>query len=133
MTIRTGRHHLPTKKEESVTLPLTPGIPKNGPSGRIFDVDIVSFSGHSAFLNMVLKLKPVDIDQDYYRKFQVINGATNNDWLKSEFDPSIYPKVEGHFSGSESKLQQAIDSIKGETTTLGTVFDVIVKAALTTS
>lgn len=132
MTIRTGRHHLPTKKEEPVTLPLTPGIPTNGPSGRIFDVDIVSFSGNMAFLNMLLKLKPVDIDQDYNRKFQVINGATYIDWLKSEFDPSIYPKVEGHFSGNESKLQQAIDSIKGETTTLGTVFDAIAKAALKT-
>jgi hypothetical protein len=104
-------------------------IPPNGPAGQVFDVDIASFTGQATFLDMLLKVKPMYIDQDFNRSFQVIDGATYLAALKSDFDPSVVSKIVGHFAGDENKLQQAIDSIKGQTTTPGTVFDVIVKAA----
>jgi hypothetical protein len=104
-------------------------IPNNGPAGRVFDVDIASFTGHATFLDMLLKVKPVDIDQDFNRSFQVIDGATYLAALNADFDPSVVSKILGHFGGDQNKLQQAIDSIKGQTTTPGTVFDLIVKAA----
>ena len=103
-------------------------IPANGPAGRQFDVDIVSFTGHATFLDMLLKVKPVDVDQDFSRPFQVIDGVTYLTGLKSDFDPSVVSKIVGHFQGGENQLQQAIDSVKGQTTTPGTVFDLIVKA-----
>jgi len=103
-------------------------IPVNGPADRLFDVDIVSFTGQATFLDMLLKVKPVDIDQDYSRRFQVVDGVTYIGALKSDFDPLVLNKIVGHFNSDESKLQQAIDSIKGQTTTPGTVFNVIVKA-----
>lgn len=103
-------------------------IPANGPAGRLFDVDIVSFTGYATFLEMLLKVKPVDIDQDFNRRFQVIDGVTYLATLKSDFDPSVVHKIVEHFHGDENKLRQAIDSVKGQTTTPGTVFDVIVKA-----
>ena len=104
-------------------------VPANGPADRLFDVDIASFTGHATFLDMLLKVKPVDIDQDFSRCFQVIDGATYIATLKSDFDPTAITKIVEHFHGDETKLLQAIDSIKGQTTTPGTVFDVIVKAA----
>jgi hypothetical protein len=113
----------------SVTQSSTVPIPDNGPAGRLFDVDIDSFTGRATFLDMLLKVKPVDIDQDYSRPFQVIDGATYVAALKSDFDPIVLNKIVNHFHGNEGKLQQAIDSIKGQTTTPGTVFDMIVNAA----
>jgi hypothetical protein len=104
-------------------------IPDNGPAGRAFDVNIGSFTGHATFLDMMLKVKPVDIDQDFSRPFQVIDGAIYIAALKSDYDPSVVKKIVDHFGGDESKLQQTVDSIKGQTTTPGTVFDLIVKAA----
>jgi hypothetical protein len=95
----------------------------------VFDVDIASFTGHATFLDMLLKVKPLYIDQDFSRSFQVIDGATYLAALNADFDPSVVSKILGHFGGDQSKLQQAIESIKGQTTTPGTVFDVIVKAA----
>ena len=103
-------------------------IPLNGPAGRLFDVDIVSFTGHATFLDMLLKVKPVDIDQDFSRSFQVVDGATYIATLKSDFDPGVINEILEQFHGDENKLQQAIDSIKGQTTTPGTVSNVIVKA-----
>jgi hypothetical protein len=107
-------------------------IPANGPADRLFEVDIASFTGHATFLDMLLKVKPVSIDQDFSRCFQVIDGATYLAGLKSDFDPSVVSKIVDHFGGDENKLQQAIDSIKGQTTTPGTVFDVVVKAVSST-
>ncbi|HWW13451.1 MAG TPA: hypothetical protein VN310_02220 [Candidatus Dormibacteraeota bacterium] len=104
-------------------------IPANGPAGPVFDVDIASFTGQATFLDMLLKVKPMYIDQDFNRSFQVIDGATYIAALNADFDPSVVSKILGHFGGDQNKLQQAIDSIKGQTTTPGTVFDVIVKAA----
>jgi hypothetical protein len=104
-------------------------IPANGPAGPVFDVDIASFTGQATFLDMLLKVKPMYIDQDFNRSFQVIDGATYLAALNADFDPSVVSKILGHFGGDQNKLQQAIDSIKGQTTTPGTVFDVIVKAA----
>jgi hypothetical protein len=104
-------------------------VPANGPADRLFDVDIASFTGHATFLDMLLKVKPVDIDQDFSRRFQIIDGATYIATLKSDFDPSVMTKIVEHFQGDETKLDQTIDSIKGQTTTPGTVFNVIVKAA----
>jgi hypothetical protein len=104
-------------------------IPPHGPAGQVFDVDIASFTGQATFLDMLLKVKPMYIDQDFNRSFQVIDGATYLAALNADFDPSVVSKILGHFGGDQSKLQQAIDSIKGQTTTPGTVFDVIVKAA----
>src|SRR5260370_4884017 len=103
-------------------------IPANGPADRLLDVDIVSFAGHATFLDMLLKVKPVDIDQVFNRSFQVLDGLTYTAGLKSDFDPSVVTKIVGHFQGDENKLQQALDSIKGQTTTPGTIFDVVVKA-----
>jgi hypothetical protein len=103
-------------------------IPANGPADRLLDVNIASFTGHATFLDMLLKVKPVDIDQDFSRSFQVIDGATYIAALKSDYDPSVIKKIVNHFGGDENKLQQAIDSIKGQPTTPGTVIDVIVKA-----
>jgi len=104
-------------------------IPANGPAGPVFDVDIASFTGQATFLDMLLKVKPMYIDQDFNRSFQVIDGATYIAALNADFDPSVVSKILSHFGGDQNKLQQAIDSIKGQTTTPGTVFDVIVKAA----
>jgi hypothetical protein len=113
----------------SITKTNSVPVPANGPADRLFDVDIASFTGHATFLDMLLKVKPVDIDQDFSRCFQVIDGSTYIATLKSDFDPSVITRIIEHFHGDETKLQQAIDSIKGQTTTPGTVFDVIVKAA----
>lgn len=115
---------IPTPITQTKSVP----IPANGPAGRQFDVDIASFTGHATFLDMLLKVKPVDIDQDFNRRFQVIDGLTYVAGLKSDFDPSVVTKIVGHFQGDQNKLRQAIDSVKGQTTTPGTIFDVIVKA-----
>jgi len=112
----------------SITVTSNVPIPANGPAGRQFDVDIASFTGHATFLDMLLKVKPVDIDQDFNRRFQVIDGLTYLTGLKSDFDPSVVTKIVGHFQGDQNKLKQALDSIKGQTTTPGTIFDLIVKA-----
>ncbi|HWY22471.1 MAG TPA: hypothetical protein VNX26_14690 [Candidatus Acidoferrum sp.] len=94
----------------------------------MFDVDILSFTGRATFLDMLLKVKPVDIDQDFSRRFEVIDGPTYLAGLKSDFHPSVINKIVNHFQGDENSLQRAVDSIKGQTTTPGTIFDVIVKA-----
>jgi hypothetical protein len=103
-------------------------IPDNGPAGRLFDVDVASFTGRATFLDMLLKVKPVDIDQDYSRSFQVIDGATYVTALKSDFDPIVLNHIVARFGNNENKLQLAIDSIKDQTTTPGTVYNLIVKA-----
>jgi len=112
----------------SITKTNSVPIPANDPADRLFDVDIVSFTGHATFLDMLLKVKPVDIDKDFSRCFQVIDGVTYIARLKSDFDTSVINKMINYFQGDENKIQQAIDSIKGQTTTPGTVFNVIVEA-----
>jgi hypothetical protein len=78
---------------------------------------------------MLLKVKPVDIDQDYNRSFQVIDGADYESGLEEDFDPSVKKKILSHFKDDEGKLISAIDSIRGDATTPGTIFNLLVKAA----
>ncbi|PKN52833.1 MAG: hypothetical protein CVU55_06330 [Deltaproteobacteria bacterium HGW-Deltaproteobacteria-13] len=93
-----------------------------------FDVDIQSFTGKATFLDMLLKVKPEYIDKDYDRSFQIIGGDAYIAKLNSDFDPSVFKKIVNEFNGDQNKLEQAIDSIKGQTSTPGTVYNVILKA-----
>lgn len=100
------------------------GVQTSARADQAFNVDISTFTGNATFLGMLLQVKPQYIDKDYNRQFTVVDGATYIAKLNSDFDPSVLKKILSHID--QASLQTAIDSIKGQTTTPGKVYSLII-------